>query len=262
MKNTKFRKRALLSSVAMLLVALVALGSATFAWFTSSTQATANGITVRTIKASELVISKSDLDWKTTVDYGETSNSYMPVSTLNGTAWFDANAELKTGFAKKSTDNFGTVSTAANHYFSEMINVANKGEAAVNGVTIDVTGLTCDYARLAIYEVTANVTGDGVGTHATSGEVFADCIYDSEGDTYDAAKTASTTESVTATSASGLSINVGTLAGKTGSNTLGGVKYYKFFIWFEGQDVDCYDSTAGASWGNLTFTVSGTTATS
>ena len=30
MTNTKFRKRALLSSVAMLLVALVALGSATF----------------------------------------------------------------------------------------------------------------------------------------------------------------------------------------------------------------------------------------
>ena len=44
MTNTKFRKRALLSSVAMLLVALVALGSATFAWFTENPQVTASGI--------------------------------------------------------------------------------------------------------------------------------------------------------------------------------------------------------------------------
>lgn len=260
--KSKARKRLLISSIAMLLVAMLALGTATFAWFTSSTQATANGITVRTIKASELVISKSDLQWGTTVDYAETSNSYMPVSTVNGTAWFDANAAVKTSYAKSADDNFGTVSEATNHYFSEMINVANKGDAAVNGVTIDVTGLTCDYARLAIYEVTANVTGNGVGTHATANETFAQCIYDSEGDTYDAVSGATATTSVTATSASNLSINVGNLAGKTGTNTLGDVKYYKFFIWFEGQDVDCYDSTAGASWGNLTFTVSGTTATS
>jgi hypothetical protein len=44
MTNTKFRKKALLSSVAMLLVALVALGSATFAWFASNPTVTASGI--------------------------------------------------------------------------------------------------------------------------------------------------------------------------------------------------------------------------
>ncbi len=262
MKNTKFRRRALISSVAMLLVALVALGSATFAWFTSATQATANGISVRTIKASELVISKSDLQWGTSVDYDLSSNSYTPVSTINGTAWYEANAEVKTNYAKSDDDDFDTVSTATNHYFSEMINVANKGDAAVNGVTIDITGLTSDYARLAIYEVTANVVGNGVGIHATNNETFADCIYDSEGDTYSAVTGATTTSSVTATSASGLSISVGNLAGKTGSNELGDVKYYKFFIWFEGQDEDCVDAKAGAAFGNLEFTVSGTTATS
>ncbi len=45
MTNTKFRRRALISSVAMLLVALVALGSATFAWFTDNPKANAEGIT-------------------------------------------------------------------------------------------------------------------------------------------------------------------------------------------------------------------------
>jgi len=48
MTNTKFRKRALLSSVAMLLVALVALGSATFAWFTQTPRAFADGFSAKT----------------------------------------------------------------------------------------------------------------------------------------------------------------------------------------------------------------------
>ena len=56
MKNTTFRKKALLSSVAMLLVALVALGSATFAWFTANPNADASGLSVKTTAASGLVI--------------------------------------------------------------------------------------------------------------------------------------------------------------------------------------------------------------
>lgn len=44
MKNTTFRKKALLSSVAMLLVAIVALGSATFAWFTANPTVSASGL--------------------------------------------------------------------------------------------------------------------------------------------------------------------------------------------------------------------------
>ena len=82
MTNTKFRKRALLSSVAMLLVALVALGSATFAWFTSSTTATASGINVQTTQASELQISKTDLSWGTSVNYATTA-TFEPASSGN-----------------------------------------------------------------------------------------------------------------------------------------------------------------------------------
>ena len=62
MKTTS-RKRLLISSVAMLLVAMLALGTATFAWFTSSTTATASNINVKTIKSSELQISKSTRVW-------------------------------------------------------------------------------------------------------------------------------------------------------------------------------------------------------
>lgn len=56
MTNTKFRKRALLSSVAMLLVALVALGSATFAWFTNSPTANANGLKLKSTASAGIVV--------------------------------------------------------------------------------------------------------------------------------------------------------------------------------------------------------------
>ena len=56
MTNTKFRKKALLSSVAMLLVALVALGSATFAWFANNPTATATGLVMKTVADSGLVV--------------------------------------------------------------------------------------------------------------------------------------------------------------------------------------------------------------
>ncbi len=64
MTNTKFRKRALLSSVAMLLVALVALGSATFAWFTANPDAEAHGISMKTTASAGLVIrTDTDTTW-------------------------------------------------------------------------------------------------------------------------------------------------------------------------------------------------------
>ena len=61
MTNTKFRKRALLSSVAMLLVALVALGSATFAWFVANPTATASGLAIKTEAAPGLVIASESV---------------------------------------------------------------------------------------------------------------------------------------------------------------------------------------------------------
>lgn len=56
MKNTKFRRRALVSSVAMLLVALVALGSATFAWFTANPDAATNSLTLKATSSLGLVV--------------------------------------------------------------------------------------------------------------------------------------------------------------------------------------------------------------
>ena len=50
------RKRALISSVAMLLVAMIALGTATFAWFTSNPNASASGLKMKATASKGLVI--------------------------------------------------------------------------------------------------------------------------------------------------------------------------------------------------------------
>ncbi len=263
MKNTKFRRRALISSVAMLLVALVALGSATFAWFTSSTVATADGIKVSTIKSSELQISKSDLAWGTQVNYNKTA-IFAPVSSANGSAWYTANAETKDSYAKKASDNFEAVTAAAadGYYYTEALNIRNNGAADVENVTITISGLDCNYARLAIYEVTAN---NGT-TAADNTKGFAQCIYDNAGTAYDAVTGAQSTTSITPNNiGTSATINVGTLTGKNG-DTVTGIKYYKLYVWFEGQDAQCVDANAGANFSTLTngltFTVSGQTANS
>lgn len=250
MKKTS-RKRLLVSSVAMLLVAMLALGTATYAWFTSSTTTTANGLNVKTVKSSELVISKSDKDWKQTINYAQNDATLRPASSADGVSWFKADAADKTAFTKKG--DFASVGAEeASYVFKEELNIANKGSAAVEGVTITISNFTNNYGRIALVEVDA----DG---NAIAGKTFATSVIDTEGEAYDAAKTTTTTQKITPSTT--LTIPVGDLEGKVGSSELGGAKYYKLFVWFEGQDTDCFDTNAGQSIGNITFSISGTTAT-
>ena len=239
--KTNSKRRVLVSSVAMLLVALISLSTATFAWFTSNTTATANGINVKTIQASELVISKSDHAWDTKIDYGVANKVLMPASTTTGSAWFNAEAETKTNFAKADDAVFTSV-TGGNYYFAEQINVMNKGAATVEDVKISFSGLTNKYARVAV--VPANEAGTTTGT-------FTDCVYDADGAAYDAVSGAEATVSVTPITT--YEISVGDLAENE-------AKYYNIFVWFEGQDVDCFDANAGQVIDDIEFTVTGTTA--
>nr|WP_316614129.1 hypothetical protein [uncultured Ruminococcus sp.] len=81
MTNTKFRKRALLSSVAMLLVALVALGSATFAWFVTKPEANTVGMAAKTSTTSSLLI-----DSQTDIDLGTQAKGFAHETRLNSTS--------------------------------------------------------------------------------------------------------------------------------------------------------------------------------
>ena len=92
MKTTS-RKRLLISSVAMLLVAMLALGTATFAWFTNNTSTTASGINVKTVQASDLKVASSKYTFTNDLQYDYSNQVFKPASSANGTAWYSGTAE-------------------------------------------------------------------------------------------------------------------------------------------------------------------------
>ena len=254
MTNTKFRKRALLSSVAMLLVALVALGSATFAWFTSSTTAKATGLAITTTKSSELKVAKLDLKWADSVNYDDEAATYVPASSSTGANWYTAVADKKTEFTAKS-NTYAQAQSLNGVVYKEMLNIKNFGGKTAKGVKITVDGsFASPYGRLAIVPATAAQTTKDVYPAFTP-ESFKANIYGS-GTTdswkpYNGTSVESNPWSLKG-AADGTTITVGDMAANA-------VKSYVLFVWFEGEDPDCYDLSTGAlTFGDnsdVTFTV-------
>lgn len=237
--KTSSRKRLLVSSVAMLLVAMLALGTATFAWFTSSTTSTASGINVQTIKSSKLEISKLNKAWGTTVDYGMTNTApYLPVSSADGSNWFTANAAEKDKFDPKA----GSADTTDKYYFKEQLNVRNSGEADVKDAFISFTlddATKPEYVRVALVPVADTEDNTTVLPVPNSSDFVAN-IYGKDTTAYQAltGKNVTTDLSENIEPKNVFKVDLGT----DGVLTAGQTVYYNLYVWFEGQDADCYGS--------------------
>lgn len=257
MKKTQksFRKKALLSSLSMLMVATVAVGSATFAWFTSNTTTTAKGINVKTVKASELQVSKSDHAWGDNITYGIANKVLIPASTADGSSWWTTSAASKTASTKVDGDFSSATAPAmgnvnsSNYAIAQQLNVKNIGDADINNVRITWTMPTNKYVRIALVE--ADDTGAITGT-------FTDSVFDADGVAYEAASGAAATTEITPTTTGSVTVNLGD------DNVLSKNEavYYNLYVWFEGQDVDCYDTNAGQEVPDIEFSVSGDTVVS
>lgn len=257
MKRSTFRKSSLISSVALLLVAIVAMSGATFAWFSTSTQSTASGINATTTAASSLEIAKSDKKWGTSVDYGfgtaDVKASMIPASSADGSTWYTANSIDGTGAIK--ADTLAAVAVTNTEYvFKQELNIKNTGATTVNGVTITINGLAdeSEFARIAL------VPKAGTGAVTTNG-TFANCVYDNDGETYYPVKAdgsvdnSETPNAVSITANSASQITVGNLdAGK--------MAFYDLYVWFEGQDAQCTNANSGQELAGISFTVKGTPA--
>ena len=250
------KKRALISSVAMLLVAIIALGTATFAWFTQNTQATADELQVRTIKASELQVSDAENEWGDTIHYNF-DKVLKPASSADGNTWLAAVA------ASKSSYEAGTVSDISSkldgYVFKEQLNVRNNGKAAVENVKIkfnlnETEANNGKYVRLALVPANKRGADATVTKEDFKKSVFAAGI-DSAKALVDAAKKE---ELVTALDGTNGEVTVGNLAGKDDiTEGAVSVKYYNLYVWFEGQDEDCKNANSGNDMPLVTFTVAG-----
>lgn len=266
MKTTS-RKRLLISSVAMLLVAMLALGTATFAWFTTDTTTQATGINVKTSKKSLLLVSSRSSDWMENLNYGF-NRLLQPASSYDGAHWYKAQADNGTSGVATNGDKITGVGTAdaEGYVFCDMLNVKNTGAETAKGVTIKATisekavAEGKNYLRVAL--VPSNCTADDARNTATvvNEDEFRKNIYSlSTGDAakpvqyvgkdVNAAKGAiKAADSVVSTKGNSISVDVGDLAQNK-------AKYYMLIVWFEGQDEDCQDAFAGNYMPDIKFTI-------
>lgn len=232
MKQTS-RKKVLLSSAAMLMVATVSLGSATFAWFSTKTTATAENVNVKTTQASSLVLSLDETNWKSSIDLGIDNGRtgadkgpkiLEPGSTADLSNWFTATS---TGYDKGTVDTNTIVpGTAGTNYVAKTFYIKSIGEDLdVNWAINFAKGqkdADKDYMRIAM-----------TITDTTTDQVF---WWSNNGVTTAAIK--SKTETTDVNSSTDTSGQLATLTADK-SYTL------NLYVWFEGQDADCKDSRAG-----------------
>ena len=225
MKTQKsFKKKALLSSLAMLMVALVALSSATYAWFSTKTTATAQNVKVKTTQASSLVLSLDKQDWASTIDLN-IDKTLEPGSTSNLTNWF---AATSTGYDQGTVDAATIVAgVEGTNYVAKTFYVKSIGaDLNVNWKLLwDSAQKTTDknYMRIAMTMTDTSTnqvfwwSDDGVTTEA---------IANSNGSTTEV--TSSSTET-----------------GTMGALTADTEYTINLYVWFEGQDAECIDTKAG-----------------
>lgn len=161
------KKKALLSSVSMLMVATVAIGSATFAWFTTNPTANAEGLKMKATAAKGLVIHTESNpltnSWRHT-DYLNSNNTGSGTSTSSRTLdpvsfdltnvatkqladaymveAIDADTPIASGVASVSNATTGANTYSEGAYYQEKIycKVNGGGESG----TLKLTGLNIE----------------------------------------------------------------------------------------------------------------------
>ena len=258
---TKSRKRILLSSIAMLLVALVALGSATFAWFTINKNVYANTMKVRAVTTAGLQITNlqarsDDAAWTREVSYADSITTLKPVSyaltATNGSAgmpsgYYPADVNKSGGgkWATADDSKFGSWATApalpSGHASTEDTYEFNQ-----NGYVASYEMYVRSSGDAISKQVTANITTAAI-TNNKNANVFAKAAlcdasgnvvaFYTDGQAYkaiDAISPVSETDGLAATS------NATVLDAVPAKN--GTAAKFTLYVWFEGNDAECDDS--------------------
>lgn len=260
MKTTS-RKRLLISSVAMLLVAMLALGTATFAWFTTSTNPYADNFSAKTTKQSTLLLSDSSrTGWTSHLDY-KVGNITMYPASGNGTSWVKGTASNSlTGVIDQNTLQAVAPSPAqgvipSDYLFAQELNLKNNGTANIKDVSIDFYLNTSDNKDAAEYARVALVPIDGTKVTADDYVALGNNVYSTTTKTYNPIIKTDGTEGTQISTKTTFHVDV-----TTGDEVMkpDEVRYYKLYVWFEGQDENCVDALSGQKIPGLKFDVSST----
>jgi hypothetical protein len=235
----------LLSSIAMLLVALVALGSATYAWFTINKVVTADRMKVKAAAADGLVINnKKTAEWLPAVSFANEETILTPVSYA-----ITHNAAMPTGYIAKDVKVSGAWSTG-----NTDISAFEAAPALPDDTYTDATYKFNSTTNVARYDVDVASSGDAINKavkvkiEATgSGNTFAKAAlvtggkvvaFYTDGTAYSAID--SDTPSVAAAPAAlGTTTPVQVMASVP---TKDNAQAFQLYVWYEGNDPQCLDS--------------------
>ncbi len=132
---TKTLRKAMLSTICMLVVAVLSLTGITYAWFTSAKTATVTGMSMNVVAADGglQISTNATSGWANELTLEDaTINDVQPVSTINAANFF------KVEFNPANPDQFKTVENdKPTNVWSQVLYIKNTG---YNDITVDLTG--------------------------------------------------------------------------------------------------------------------------
>lgn len=267
--NSKAIKKQLLAAVAMVLVAAVALGSSTYAWFVASGTVTAQGMKVQARAEGGLAIrwagETSEL-WATSASAKmETAQKLLPASTADLAKWTYAKA-LDASKSDADTKSYADVTKLVyggesgafktnDYVVMQPFEVRSTSESKL-AKGLYVSGVTVDRAQNKDLDPALRV---GVRMVSASGDVTAKYIYapiDGHSDSY-SWKDASNGNNATDVALEPIGDGTNGKSQLASSTTpipfdKGQAVKVQVFIWYEGEDATLFSNNYAANDLNVT----------
>ena len=264
--ETKALKKQLGAAIAMVIVAAIALGAATFAWFVNNTKITADGANVTAKSANTLLISHgNDNQWGTTAQFNSAdTKSFVPVSTVDANNFFK-DSKWKTEDSGYNASEFAAATSTGEspEFYADTFKVKasqNCGLYLDNETKVEAMGNSdvLKSMRLALvvddkaffYQVDASpISGSGNSYNTTLVGLNADGVKKAISGT----NTADEIKAANLSSSSVIALTDGEVAAPDDNTTLvdadnskklcdltaNDEKEVKVYIWMEGCDYDC-----------------------
>ncbi len=267
--NIKSLKTQFIGAIAMVLVAAIAMGSSTYAWFAMNTSVRATGLEVRTSTGDNLLIASgttaatakpADNLFQTSLVLTHDEELLEPVSSINGVNFFytstknvaangDAIADIYTAYNAADTSAFNTnyKTTGAVGYIDYAFFLKANNADTASSKEVNITELKLTYGgstetqkafRAAVFVNDMGENGSTAATAPAAG-ILKTILKKS-----DAGYHTATAQAVTSTSALAETLSVNTAA-KIGDVAAGKSHYFKVVVrlWLEGEDTSCTNDT-------------------
>lgn len=278
--STKALKTQLLAAIAMVLVASIALGSSTYAWFASNNKVTATGMEVQAqaeggIEIAYTKSTETTATYQTSATAGVTTAAKLaPTSTLDTSAWYHASAQTANASTAKddtrktltltettmsAPSNYGSLGGdgTVSYYMVQNFNIRSTTSSALaKGLTVDsvsVAGNTADMSkalRVAIKLGTKVLIYNPTSATASDYDVYS-------GYTAGTATKAGMVNCIGKDTATLLADTAATEIPAKGTTNNGGVDV-QVYVYFEGEDTNLYTDAFKAEGLKVTVNFSAT----